>query len=116
MSFRSVASGVPGRLAMGGSLTIENASRIREELVRAFGEADKVVLELGEDVVADVSFLQILCSAYRTARMEKKTLELDCAAFPGMKQLLTEAGYNGEELCFPKADEDRREDRGGTNE
>jgi len=101
---------------MSGSLTIENASRIREELIRAFGESEKVFLELGEDVVADASFLQILCSAYRTAVMEKKTFEVDWSAAPGVRQLLADAGYNGDEPCLTRAGEDRRTDNGGLNE
>jgi len=115
MSFRSASSGETGRLAMGGSLTIENAARIREELIRAFRESDRIVLEIGADVVADVSFLQILCSAYRTGFNEKKTFEVDWSAAPGVRLLLTAAGYNGDEQCLPKAGEDRRASRGGPN-
>jgi hypothetical protein len=116
MSFRSASSGETGRLAMGGSLTIENAARIREELIRAFRESDRVVLEIGEDVVAaDVSFMQILCSAYRTAFNEKKTFEVDWSAAPGVRLLLTATGYNGDEQCLHKAGEDRRAARGGPN-
>jgi len=92
---------------MGGSLTIENAARIRQELIRAFQGSDSVVLVIGEDVVADVSFLQILCSAYRTACNENKKFEVDWSAAPGVRMLLTAAGYNCDEQCLPPAGEDR---------
>lgn len=116
MRFRSSASGESGRLALGGSLTIDNAVRIREELIRAFRESDRVVLEVMEDVVADVSFMQILCSAERTAFIEKKRFEVDWSAGPGVRQSIENAGYNVDELWFPGADDDRRSISGGPNE
>jgi len=116
MSFRSAASEESGRLAMGGSLTVENAARIREELIRVFRESDRIALEIEEDVVADLSFLQILCSAYRTAFLEKKTFELDLAAAPGIRQLLMAAGYQFDKQCVPLAGEDRIEAGGGPDE
>ena len=116
MSFRSAASGEPGRLALGGSLTIENAVRIREELIRAFLKSDRIVLEIGEDVVADVSFMQILCSAKKTAVIEKKRFVVDWSAAPGVRQSIEHAGYNGDELCLPDAGDDWRSISGGPNE
>jgi hypothetical protein len=115
MSFRSLASGASGRLVMGGSLTIENAVRIREELIRAFRESDRVALEIEEDVVADLSFLQILCSAYRTACIEKKIFEADWSAAPGVKLLMTAAGYDCTGQCVPDAGEARAAAGGGTD-
>lgn len=101
---------------MSGSLTIENAARIREELIRAFGESEKVVLELREDVTADVAFLQMLCSAHRSAVREKKTFELDWSAAPAVGELLADAGYSCDEPCLARADEDRNTGRGDANE
>lgn len=101
---------------MGGSLTIENAARIRQELIRAFQDTESVVLVIGKDVTADVSFLQILCSAYRTASIEKKKFEADWSAAPGVRLLLTAAGYNCDEQCPSPAAEDRRAGRGDSHE
>jgi hypothetical protein len=101
---------------MGGSLTIENAVRIREALIRVFRESDRVVLEIEKDVVADVSFLQILCSAYRTAFIEKKRFDVDWSAAPGVKLLMTVAGYDCAGQCVPDAGEDRAAAGGGTDE
>ena len=115
MSFRSTASEKSGRLAMGGSLTVDNAARIREELIRAFRESDRIALEIEEDVVADLSFLQILCSAYRTAFLEKKTFALDLSAAPKIRQLLIGAGYQFDKQCVRLAGEDRIE-AGGPDE
>lgn len=105
MSFSSSASGDSGRLALGGSLTIENAVRIREVLIRAFRESDRVVLEVRGDAAADGSFLQLLCSAYRTAVIEKKVFEVDWSAAPGVRLSLAAAGYNCDEQYFSNAGE-----------
>ena len=94
MSFRIAESEVPGRLLLGGQLTVEHAAKIREELIRAFQQAERVVLTVGEDAVPDLSFLQLLCAARRTALQEKKSFELDSAAAPKVHVLLQEAGYH----------------------
>lgn len=116
MSFRSTASEKPGRLAMGGSLTVDNAARIQEELIRVSRESDRIALEIEEDAVADLSFLQILCSAHRTALLEKKTFELDLSAAPGIRQLLIGAGYQLDKQRIPLADGPRIEAGGGPDE
>lgn len=116
MSFRSSVSGESGRLALGGSLTIENAARIRQELLRTFRESERVILELMGDVVADVSFMQILCSAKKTAINEKKRFEVDWSAASKVRSSMAAAGYNCDELCFRDAGEDRRSVNGGPNE
>lgn len=116
MSFRASGSGLSGRLALGGKLTIENAGRIRAELIKAFQESDRVVLEVMEDVVADVSFMQILCSAKQTSLIQKKSFEVDWSAAQGVRQFMEHAGYNFDQSGFPDAGHDRRSVSGGPNE
>lgn len=115
MSFRSVSTGEPGRLALFGSLTIDNAAGIREELLRAFRESDRITLEIGQDAVADLSFLQIICSAYRKARREKKKFDVDWSSSPGISQALSDAGYSPDEPCFSSAGGDMPADRGAAD-
>ncbi len=115
MSFRSVSTGEPGRLSLCGSLTIENAAVIRQLLLGAFRESDRITLEIGEDAVADASFLQILCSAYRTAFIGRKTFEVDWSSAPEIRLLFAGAGYDADAQCSARADEDRIADRGGQN-
>ncbi|MDP2158755.1 MAG: STAS domain-containing protein, partial [Nitrospirota bacterium] len=108
--------GGSGRLSMGGSITIVYAERIREELFRALQVSDKVVLEVMGDAVADVSFMQILCSAKKTALLEKKRFVVDWSAAPGVRQSIEHAGYKGDKQCLPHASDDRRSVCGEQNE
>jgi anti-anti-sigma regulatory factor len=65
--FRVTESQKAGEVVLGGSLTIENASAIRTKLIATLLREDNIVLCIEADASVDVSFLQILCSAHRTA-------------------------------------------------
>lgn len=115
MSFRSSLSAESGRLTLGGSLTIGNAARIREELISAFRESDSIEVAVMEDVVVDVSFMQILCSAKKTAVIEKKRFTIDWSAAFSVRQSIEYAGCNCDELSVPDANDDRSPVSGGEN-
>lgn len=54
-------------LMVGGRLTASQAGRLHQSLLGAFERAGRVELALHEVHEADLSFLQILCAAQRTA-------------------------------------------------
>jgi hypothetical protein len=65
--FRVLGPDQGGELTFGGSLTIENASALRKKLISALIKADTLKVFIDADASVDVSFLQLLCSAHRTA-------------------------------------------------
>ncbi len=81
-----------GKLVMGGQCSIDEAVEIRDALMRAFQHADRIALTIEKDTVADLSFLQLLCAAHRTALRENRIFELDCSAAAGMQRVMQEAG------------------------
>lgn len=103
MSFRLAESGGPGNILMGGQLTIENATAIREALGRALQQTDRVALAMDSDAVADLSFLQVLCAARRTAVRENKAFDIDSSAAPRVRAVMQEAGfvYDRGGFCVP---------------
>lgn len=66
-----------GNLTMSGSLTIENAGEIKRRLLTAFERSDHLKVRIMEDAEMDVSFLQILCAAHRTAEKSNKIFAVD---------------------------------------
>ncbi len=88
-----------GELAMGGALTIENASAIRNGLLAAFGKADHIVAAIDKTFVADLAFLQIMCSACHTAAAAGKRFSLK-GGLPGkLVQTAAAAGYLRKKGC-----------------
>ena len=65
-----------GRLAIDGELTVSRVGLVRESLLQAFAAAEQVVVELAAVTEADISGLQLLCSAHRHATAHGKVLLL----------------------------------------
>jgi len=95
-------AGEPARkteLVLGGALTIENASVIREKLIAALSSENGIVVSIDPDVPVDLSFLQLLCSAHRTASKLGKSFTLrhqDSGNFPAAVE---NSGYSRKRGC-----------------
>jgi anti-anti-sigma regulatory factor len=104
--FRVSESGKDGELILAGSLTIENASAIRKKLVGTLMSKDAVVVSIDSDAPADISFLQILCSAHQTASTLGKSFSLSYMAAGNFVETVENSGYLRRRGCS--------KDRGGT--
>lgn len=60
-----------------GDLTVDRAGEMRALLLGALNDSESVVIGFKENCKADVSFLQIVCAAYRSALDSGKHLKLD---------------------------------------
>ncbi len=83
----------PGQLLLGGALTIQNAATIFQYIRDCLTKTDRLVVTIGEDAEADVSFFQILCSAHRTAAEQKKFFKLQAERNPAFEDAAQAAGY-----------------------
>ena len=63
-----------GNVTLSGDLTIFQASEIQTRLREALESSDDVRITLQDVTSMDLSCLQLLCSAHRTAASGKKTL------------------------------------------
>ncbi len=86
------ASG-PGELKMDGILTVANAATILGKMREALAQTDDLLVTVGEDAEVDVSFLQILCSAHRTAVKMNKCLRLNTPRSRAFDSATRAAGY-----------------------
>lgn len=68
-------------ITLDGDLTLQNAEELRSLFVKALVEADLVAVRFGDVREADLSLLQLLCSAHRSAVRLKKQVRLE-GAFP----------------------------------
>jgi len=63
-----------GEITLSGDLTISQALEIHSLLREALESSDDVRITLQDVTAMDLSCLQLLCSAHRTAALEKKRL------------------------------------------
>jgi len=76
-------------LCFEGELTVKRAPEIRELLLKSLSKSQRVEVEIGEVTNVDLSFLQLMCSAHRSAGERGKSLVL----------------FNQDELLFTEAKE-----------
>jgi ABC-type transporter Mla MlaB component len=89
----TVTAQEPGAVALSGSLTVGNAAEILKIIRGAIAQADSLVVTVGEDAEVDVSFLQILCSAHRTAAAQGKCFRLNTERTRVFEDASRAAGY-----------------------
>jgi len=89
-----------------GPCTVEEAGRIRSLLVEQMREKDRLALNLEAVGSADLSFLQILCAAHKSALHAKKTIVVDGALPESLIQKVREAGFASRRECGPDLNKD----------
>ena len=86
-------------VVLSGSLSLAFAAEIRNQLLHAFDEADTVHVSLKDVDDVDLSLIQILCSAHRSALARKKTLTLQKSLPDMFVQIVDDAGFQGHIGC-----------------
>jgi len=86
-------------LRLGEDLTVGRAVEIRERLLRALDGDGGVVLEIPPEAEPDVSFLQLVCAAHRTAAARGRRLRLGSVCPPKLVELSALAGFQRHHGC-----------------
>ncbi len=79
------------QISLDGELTLPHAADMKSLFVKALIDADVVTVKFGEVQDADLSLLQLLCSAHRSAVRLKKQVQFE-GAFPKVFQEAARAG------------------------
>ncbi len=69
------------RLVCSGNATVESSAETRDILIEALQKSKKIVIDIEEIEKVDISFLQLLISAEKTAQAQKKHIEIDPANY-----------------------------------
>lgn len=92
-------SGRTTLITLGGDLTIGRVAEIKGIILKALDAGECLVLQISGCKTMDFSFLQLLCSAHRTASRSDKFLKLDDTLPELFFEAVDEAGYFRERGC-----------------
>ena len=74
-------------------MTINRIRQLRDELEEALGKVKNLMVNIEKATDIDLTFLQLLCSAHRTAVSQNKTLTLSGKINPAMNKAIGENHY-----------------------
>jgi anti-anti-sigma regulatory factor len=93
ITFRDQKSGKQGSITLDGNLTVNRAEELRMLLIKVLVGADRVHVDFGSVTDVDLSCLQLLCSAHRSASRMKRRLSLSGDWPEPFRQAVEDAGY-----------------------
>ncbi len=67
-------------LRLGGEAIIESAVELKKALLKSMEQADNILIDTEKVTAADLSFLQLLCSAHRSCLNSEKKCGLTVSA------------------------------------
>ncbi len=81
-------------LQWSGDLTIRRIAELKEQVQKALAAASHVSIEIAAEAECDMTVLQLLCAAHRTASRQDKSLVL-CGEIPEqLKVIMNLAGFS----------------------
>jgi anti-anti-sigma regulatory factor len=93
MDGEMVQSGETCVLKLKGRWTIERVRELKDLLLEALRGGAQIIVEMEEPMEVDLSFLQVLCSAHRSALKLGKRLVLHCKKSQSFGQVVRDAGF-----------------------
>lgn len=81
-----------GELVLSGELTLPYAAQLKTEILETMTEVQRLVVKFKDVTAADLSCLQLFCSAHRSAADQQKTFEPDHSDVPALQAVLAAAG------------------------
>ncbi|MFZ5452541.1 MAG: STAS domain-containing protein [Thermodesulfobacteriota bacterium] len=82
-----------------GDLTIDNAQELHKALAAALDSAAAISVSFEEVTTVDLSFVQLLCAAHRSAVRADKILKLADPRPEVLKEAVRETGFVRERGC-----------------
>jgi ABC-type transporter Mla MlaB component len=93
MSIKLKRTAKKGLILCDGELTLDHAEELRSVLIKALIDVDRVELDMEKVTRVDLSCLQLLCSAHRSAERMNKLLALRHGRPDELNRVAGEAGY-----------------------
>lgn len=82
-----------------GELTVQRVLQLKEELVSALASAEQIRLHLVDVTEVDIAFLQLLCSAHRSASRMRRELTLVGPLPPALSEISQLGGFSRHVGC-----------------
>ena len=76
LNFNIKQNGNSAVLTLSGELTVDHADELKIALLNMIGLSDQVIVNLENIDKADITCLQLLCSAHKTCSLLKKNMHL----------------------------------------
>jgi anti-anti-sigma regulatory factor len=86
-------------LVLTGDLVLQRIASLQEEILAALADVDRLLLNVSGASTFDLSFLQLLCSAHRSAVPLNKSLSLAGKLPESFQRKLEEAGFGRHVGC-----------------
>jgi ABC-type transporter Mla MlaB component len=96
---------VTDHLKLGGPLTVRLAKQIRARIIEALGQFPSVTIDCSGATEVDLSFIQLILSARKSASASAKTLSLAQPADGALLEALRQAGLVAPADREPVADQ-----------
>lgn len=81
-------------LSLDGEITVAKASLLRDNLLQSIRQSDEIEISFDDVTSVDISCLQLLHSASRSAREKKKKLIIQTDNAPVLQQAQSWAGFD----------------------
>jgi anti-anti-sigma regulatory factor len=94
MSAIFTRTGNKGVITLDGDVTLQQAEELRRVLIKALVDADEVSLDMEKVQQADLSCLQLLCSAHRSAARFTKKFAFSGCPPKALKDAVETAGFS----------------------
>lgn len=88
-----------GVIVLGGELTIGHAQELKTSLKEAVDGYNSVVVQFGDIADIDLSCLQLLCSAHKSAMKQKKTFSFGGHVPDAFSRAFADAGFIRDAGC-----------------
>ena len=98
MEFK-LEEGGTGKLILDGDMTVQRAGELKAALIEALDKATHLVIDLENITDADLSCLQLFCSAHRTSLKLNKSVSLSENAPQMFWDIVKKAGYSCNTPC-----------------
>ena len=95
----------PTQLAFSGEQTIRNCTEARDRLLAALAESDAIDIDCRSVTEVDLSFVQIIFAARRSADATGRRLRLSAPADRPLRDILYRGGFVGGDAAAGSADD-----------
>lgn len=86
-------------LRIGGEAVIDTAGELKEALLKSLARADDILIDIEKVTAADLSFLQLLCSAHKSCLKSDKKMRLGGIRPSVYHRIVKNAGYSRRRGC-----------------